>query len=589
MSRAEQPPRGLVRRFFREQVRPYLGLQVQIGACMVAMVVLELIDPLILRAIIDRALGDGDAALLLVLVLLLLVIMVFRIGFRTLSVWLYSYSGLRILFDYRQRVFQHVERLSPYTMRGERAGDTLARITSDIDVLQRAAAHTVVRAVQDLLTIGGILAVLLWLDARLTLLLLLVYPLLVWLLLKVNKKVRLEGLRARQAIGGLYAFLEERLGAIRLIQEYLRQKAEARTLVGVARPVISSNLALSVWASGQVSLADLMMTGSFLVVFLVGGRMVLDTSLSLGTLMAFYTLATRLYRPISLLIDVNVDLQVARASLGRVYELLDREPEIRDRADAVDHAGGPGRLDLHDAGLVWPDGTRVLETVSLSVLPGQKVAVVGPSGGGKSTLAALMARYLDPAAGRVALDGIDLRQLTLRSLRRAVCLVPQETQFFHDTLAANLRLARPRATESELLDALRAAGLDDFLATLPRGLETLVGEAGMRLSGGERQRLALARALLKRSQVYILDEATSALDTRTERQVFERFHAAIPGCTVVTIAHRLTTATAADRIFVVGDGRLVEAGTHAELLARAGLYRVLWDEQLGGGTIAAAP
>lgn len=579
----QEVPRGLVRRFFRERVKPYLGLQAEIGVCVIALVVLELVDPLILRAIIDNALGDGDGRLLVSLVGLLLVIMAFRVAFRVFSVWLFSYSGLRIVFDFRQKAFEHVARLSPYALRADHQGDTMARLTADVDVLQRAAAHTVTRAAQDLLTIVGILAVLAWLDLRLTLILLAVYPLLVLLLLRINDRVRREGMRARVAMGGLYTFLEERLGAIRLIQEYRRAKAEARRHVGVSRPVISSNLALSVWAAGQISLADIMTTAAFAVVFLVGGHQVLGGQLSIGTLVAFYTLATRLYRPISMLIDVNVDLQVARAALARVYELLDRRPDIEDAVGASPLPSVRGGFALSGVGLTWPDGTRVLDDVSLTVAPGQRVAIVGASGGGKSTLAALLARFLDPSSGVVSLDGHDLRGVTVDSLRQAVGLVPQETQLFHDTLAANLRMARPRASDDELLDALRAACLEDFFAGLPEGLNTLVGEEGLRLSGGERQRLALARALLKAPRAYILDESTSALDPRTERELLARFAAATVGCTVIVIAHRLTTVVDMDRIFVVGAGRLLEEGTHAELHARGGVYRELWDGQVGGG------
>lgn len=571
--------RGLVRRFFRERVRPYLGLQVEIGFCLLVSVILGLVDPLILRAIIDRALGDGDYTLLLVLVGILFGVLAFRTGFRLITVWLYSYSGLRILFDFRQKVFEHVELLSPFFFRGERMGDILARLSSDIDVLQQAAAHTVVNAVQDLLTIGGIMALLLYIDPKLTLALLLIYPVLIGLLAKINRRIQVEGVKARDAVAGLFSFLEERLTSIRLVQEFLREKAEARRHVRVSRPWIRSNLALSVIGAGQISLADVMATGAFILVFLMGGKRVLDGTLSLGSLVAFYTLASRLYRPISGLIDINIDLQVARASLARVYELLDREPDITEHDEATTPPEPAGAIRLTGVSLTWPGGTRALDDVTMTVEPGQVIALVGPSGSGKSTLAALAARYLDPQQGTVSIDDLDVRLWKLRSLHRAVGLVPQETQLFHDTIAGNLRLARPDASDAELIEALEVTGLGEFISNLPEGMETVVGEQGLLISGGERQRLALARALLKAPRIHILDEATSALDPRTERRVLSRYFEAIRGRTVILIAHRLTSVTNADRIFVLSDGRLVESGTHNELYQSGGLYRVLFDEQ----------
>ena len=579
MKRASPHRRGLVRRFFRERVRPYLGLQVEIGFCLLVSVILGLVDPLILRAIIDRALGDGDYTLLLLLVGILLGVLVFRTGFRMVTVWLYSYSGLRILFDFRQKVFEHVERLSPYFFRGERIGDILARLSSDIDVLQQAAAHSVVNAVQDLLTIGGIMVILFYIDPKLTLALILIYPVLIGLLARINRRIQVEGVRAREAMAGLFSFLEERLTSIRLVQEFMREKAEARRHVQVSRPWIRSNLALSVIGAGQISLADVMATGAFILVFLMGGRRVLDGTLSLGSLVAFYTLASRLYRPISGLIDINIDLQVAQASLSRVYELLDTKPDITEHGEATTPATIKGAIQLTGVGLTWPGGTRALDDVTLAVEPGQVVALVGPSGSGKSTLAALVARYLDPQQGAVYIDGLDVRRWKLRSLHRTVGLVPQETQLFHDTIAGNLRLARPNASDAELIEAMEATGLGDFLSGLPNGLMTIVGEQGLLISGGERQRLALARSLLKAPGIHILDEATSALDPRTERQVLSRYFETVRGRTVILIAHRLTSVTNADRIFVLSEGRLVESGTHNQLYKAGGLYHCLFDEQ----------
>ncbi len=584
MRRADPHRRGLLRRFFGTFVRPYLGLQAEIALCLLFEVLLGLADPLVLRAIIDRALGDADRQALLFLSGLIALVLVFRVAFRVLATWLYSYSGLRILFDVRSRLFEHVERLSPYFFRGERLGDLLSRLTSDVDVLQQAAAHTIVNAASDVLTIGGILAILLWLDPLLTAAMVLAYPLLVLVIVRVNRRLREEGGRAREAYGGLFSFVDERLSGMRLVQEHGREKTELRGHARVSKPLIRSNLLLSVIGAWQVGLADLVNTGAFILVFLAGGSRVLSGALSLGSLVAYYALASRLYAPISGLIQINVDLQVARAALGRIFELLDQEPEIRDRPDARKPEPARGALALEKVSLTWPDGTRALEGVTFSVAAGQVVALVGPSGGGKSTLAALLPRFIDPQAGAVVVDGVDARAWPLRDLRRAIGLVPQETQLFHDTLEANLKLAAPKASAEQLRDVLEVAGLGEFVSSLSEGLATVVGEQGLRLSGGERQRLALARALLNDPLVHVLDEATSALDPRTERQVLGRFLARVQGRTVILIAHRLTSLVGVDRIFVLGGGRIVESGTHDELHRAQGLYRRLYDDQLRRGT-----
>jgi ABC-type multidrug transport system fused ATPase/permease subunit len=570
--------RGLLRRFLREHVAPYWLLQAEIAVCVAVQVVLELADPLILRAIIDRALGDGDLELLAALALLLVGTLSFRVAFRIVSTWLYSYGGLRILFDFRRRAYERVQGLSPYFLRGEHYGDVLARLTSDVDVLQRAAVYTVVNGAQHVLVITGIAIVLVILDPALAGALFLLYPLLVLVLWLLNRHIRRESEGARNAIGKLYDFLEERLGAVRLIQEYRRERAQARRFVRVSRPWIRSNLRLSILASMQQSLADVMLACAPILVFLLGGARVLDGTLSIGTLIAFYTLAGRLHRPISLLVDINIELQMARAALARVYHLVDLVPWIRELPDARAPERVNGRLELEHVDFAW-ENTPILHDLTATIAPGERVAIVGPSGSGKSTVAALVSRFLDPTRGTVRLDGLELTRWKLSDLRRAVGVVPQEAQLFHDTLAENLRMAAPRASDAELVEALGAMQLGPFLAGLQDGLETQVGESGLRLSGGERQRLALARALLADPKVLILDEATSALDARTERAVLDTLKERLRGRTQIMIAHRLTSVQDCDRILVVRAGRLVEVGTHAELIARAGIYREMVEDQ----------
>ncbi len=571
--------RGVFRRFLAEHVAPYWLLQAEIGVCVAVQVVLELVDPLILRAVIDRALGDGDRELLLSLALLLCGTLAFRVAFRIVSTWLYSYGGLRVLFDFRRRAYERVQSLSPYYLRGEHYGDVLARLTSDVDVLQRAAVYTVVQGVQHVLVIAGIVVVLLILDPALAAILLLLYPLLGLSLWLLNRHLRRESENTRTAVGKLYDFLEERLGAVRLIQEFRRERSQALRFVRVSRPWIRSNLRLSILSSLQTSMADVMLACAPIAVFLLGGPRVLEGTLSLGTLVAFYTLAGRLHRPISLLVDIHIELATARAALRRVYHLIDLEPWIRELPGASAPATVAGRLEFAGVDFAW-ENTPILHAITAAIAPGERVAIVGPSGSGKSTLAALAARFLDPTRGSVRLDGLELLRWRLADLRRAVGVVPQEAQLFHDSLAANLRLAAPHAGEVELVEVLEAMQLGPFLAGLPEGLATQVGESGLRLSGGERQRLALARALLAQPVVLILDEATSALDARTERAVLDELSRRLRGRTLVMIAHRLTSVQDFDRILVVREGRLVESGSHTELLAQGGVYRELYDEQV---------
>lgn len=570
--------RGPVLRFLLEAVRPYWGLQLEILFCLVVGVVLALADPLLLRVLIDRALGDGDERLLYTLSAVLLGVLGFRTVFRLLSVGLTSYAGLRILFDLRRRTFEHVQRLALDARAAERPGDVLARLTSDIDVLQRAAAHTLVTATQDAFTIAAILLALWWLDPASTWVLCALFPVLALALRAIQARMRDESRRARRSIGDLFGFLEERLAAIGLIQEHRRERAQARAHVRVSRPWIRHNLRLSLLGAWQVSLTDAMTTLALIAVFLFGGVRTIHGELSLGSLVAYYTLAGRLVRPIAGLVDVHVDLAVAGAALSRVYALLDTPTGLDDGTRALDIARVAGGYRLRGIE-VQLGAARVLDGVDLAIAPGSTVALVGRSGGGKSTLATLLARCRDPARGRIELDGTELRELRLCDLRRAVGYVPQEALVLDGTLAENLRLSRRGARQEDLWAALALCALDDFVRELPDGLDARVGSGAQALSGGERQRLALARALLADPAVLVLDECTSALDASGERRVLEALFASRAGRTTILIAHRLGNLTGVDRIHVIERGRVLESGTHAELLAVGGAYRRLWDDQ----------
>jgi ATP-binding cassette subfamily B protein len=382
-----------------------------------------------------------------------------------------------------------------------------------------------------------------------------------------------------EAWSELTAILQQGLAGIRLVQALQREEEEAKRYAAQGRETIRLAMRIQAYAGRQSLInAFLSALGPALVLW-YGGAQVINGSLTIGELLAFTNYIARLFGPVSAFANMNVQLQQALAAFDRVQEYLELQTEIRDRPGAIELPPLRGRIEFQDVSFAYSPERPILKHISFTVEPGQLVALVGPTGAGKSTIVNLIPRFYDPDEGCVRIDGYDLRDVTLSSLRRQIATVDQETFLFNTTILENIRYARPEATFDEVVEAAKAAYLHDFIMSLPEGYETVVGERGVKLSGGERQRLAIARAILRNPRILILDEATSSLDSIAESYIQRALEPLMRGRTVIAIAHRLSTILSADKILVLQQGELVESGTHRELLARGGLYAQLYRTQ----------
>ena len=593
--------KGTARRILR-YARPYRRfiavflVTTVIGAATAAAV------PLLLKFVIDDGVTPGRRDLVVLGALAVAGLAIVDAALGLVGRWASARVGEGLIYDLRTQVFDHVQRQPVAFFTRTQTGSLVSRLNTDVIGAQQAFTSTLSQVVSNAVTLvlaAGAMLVLSW---QITVLVLIMVPLFLLPARFVGRKLADISRESMQLNADMSQTMTERFNVagallVKIFGRYDRETIGFGVAAGRVRDIgVIQALYARYFFTGLTLLASL----ATALVYGVGGLLAVDGTLQVGTLVALAALLTRLYGPLTALSNVQVDIMTALVSFERVFEVLDLEPMVRDRPDArpLPADTGPLAVEFDDVRFRYPSADEVslasleavarpdpgqsdevLKGVSFRVEPGQLVALVGPSGAGKSTITHLVSRLYDPTDGIVRLGGHDLRELTLESVHEALGVVTQDAHMFHDTIGANLAYARPGATEGEMRTALRAAQISGLVASLPEGLDTVVGDRGYRLSGGEKQRLAIARLLLKAPRVVVLDEATAHLDSESEAAVQQALDTALSGRTSLVIAHRLSTIRGADRILVVDDGRIVEAGNHDELLTAGRLYAELYRTQ----------
>jgi ATP-binding cassette subfamily B protein len=557
-------------------VRPHAGALAPVVLLTLAGTGLSLYVPYLSKSLVDEALVAGDPRALVRFVALFLGITVLTFVTNTAAGMRYTRVSADILFDMRLALYRHLQRLSPRFWARTPLGDVVSRINGDVSEIQRVTAEAALAWIGQVLFLVGTVGMLVWLDWRLFLVGMVALPPSLWALVRYRRELedRVRELRERSADIG--TFLIETLQGMRAVVGANAQGREMDRFRGKNDTFVSALLSMRWFTYLAGGLPGLLLSAGTAVVFLYGGWRVIAGVTSLGTFVAFMAYQVRLLSPVQGLMGIYANLASARASLVRVHALLDTPPEVTEAADPVHLDRVSGAIRLEDVRFGFGRGRAVLDDVTLEILPGQVVALVGASGSGKSTVGDLLLRHLDPEEGRVLLDGTDLRTLSLESLRGHVGVVDQDPFIFHASIGQNVRYACPGADDARVWQALAAAGLAQLVREMPEGLDTPVGERGKELSTGERQRLAIARTFLANPSVLVLDEATGALDPASEAEVLHGYEVLMRGRTTLVITHRLDLARRADRVVVLHDGRIVEDGPAHALASRGGAFDALF-------------
>jgi ATP-binding cassette subfamily B protein len=618
--------RGLILRVLA-YAKPYWGQLLTMLLMILVTTGIGLLTPLIFRDMIDNVLSaDGEFygstsrldLLALGLVLIPVVSGLIRVFQRKVN----AAVGEGVIYDLRVSLYEHLQRMSLRFFTNTKTGELMSRMNNDVVGAQNAISNTIVEILTNIVTVIATLGVLLWLEWRLTLLGVLVFPIFTLIAIRLGKRLREIARTQMQHNAQMNAMMNETLnisGAL-LVKLFGRQKGEVARFDDRASKVRDAGITRAVMGSQFFVLVSLVSVIGTALVYWVGGHYVLDGTFTVGTIVAFGTYLGQLYGPLSALTTAPVDFATSMVSFERVFEILDVPLEIEEKPNAIELKEVQGSLRFEnvsfsyelDERLLLKDVNRIgrmenvkaslsgdgekkkeakvepaqsqarevaLRDINFDIQAGQLVALVGPSGAGKTTMTYLIPRLYDPKSGRILLDGHDLRDLSLKSLSEHIGMVTQETYLFHDSIRTNLLYAKADASQEELEAACRSANIHDFIAGLSEGYDTIVGERGYRLSGGEKQRIAIARVILKNPRIIVLDEATSNLDSQSEALIQEALGRVQEGRTSIVIAHRLSTILAANRILVIDRGEIVEQGTHSELLKQAGLYADLYETQ----------
>ena len=565
---------------FRPFLKPYLFRMMLAGLLVMTVAAINLALLRLAGALWDVITVQHDAGGMNNLIALFLGLVVIQ-GLCSMGhSYLTASVSQHIVADFRRHLFAHLQTLSVGFFARRRTGELLSRLMNDVTVIQSVVTETPIDAAKQLVTFVGGIGFLLAMNWRLCLLILVLLPLLVFVAKLFGRRLKSLSTSIQDQTAALSTLIEEVIAGIRVVKSFVQTTREEARFSAQVEQSLSLTLRRAGIMAVFIPVISLLTFSAAAAVLWYGGRQVIDGAVSPGELFAFVLFAGILIGPFSSAARVFAQIREAQGATARVFEILDTYPEIRDLPNAIALPAVSGHIAAEHVSFTYDARQPVLTDVSFGSKPGELVAIVGPTGAGKTTVMNLLHRFYDPTAGRITVDGIDLRQVTLESWYRQIALVPQETILFGGTILDNIRYGDRDATEEAVKEASRAAYAHDFIMGFPDQYQTLVGEKGINLSGGQRQRIAIARAVLKNPRILLLDEATSSLDTESERLVQEALERLMKGRTTVVIAHRLTTIQRADRILVLDKGRVVESGTHGELMARQGLYHYLYSIRL---------
>ena len=562
-----------------EHLKPYKFRLFVAAICTALASAGTVVLPWIIKDLVDQVLSEKDAEKLTYIALSVVVIFLFRGFFFYGQSYLISYVGQKVVIDIRREVFKKIQRLSMAFYDKNKTGTIMSYVTNDVNALQTGLVDNIVEMITESVILIASIVAMIYLDWKLFLFSLCTFPVVIMFIDFFGKKIRASGGKIQGATADLTSVLQEVVSSARVIKSFVREDYEIERFEAQNMHNFRAQMKYVKLSATLTPTIEFVAAIGVTMILWFGGNSVIDGDISAGALVAFLTYAVNISNPIKRLSKVIANIQRALAAADRVFDVLDLPELIQNKPNAQLLPHVKGSVSFNSVSFAYNTDEPILDDVSFSATPGQVVALVGPSGAGKSTVASLLPRFYDVTGGSIVIDGLDIRDVTMESLREQVGIVPQETMLFNGSVYDNILYGRLDATEEEVMAASKAANAHNFITELPNGYDTQLGDRGVNISGGQRQRIAIARAILKNPQILILDEATSALDTESERVVQEALDRLMVGRTSFVIAHRLSTIKNADKILVMEKGKIVEEGNHDELMAKDGLYAHLYQIQ----------